>query len=234
MNPNKIFELGEQICNCLEHCAGVKRDPTEGDFPRGLYLETENTDDSPGTVICGLNPGSALIKEKEYYLSREKICYLDFAEYWKQKIRNLKYFEQSRKLVQGLERKGPILWTDLVKCENESDKVELSFRYHSATFRRCTQKFLFREIKWAPKSWLIVALGWEAYRALMFMFPERQILGVPHPSGSRGLFSPFFENGCLKIGFRNQILDFFKDNPKGTIWINPKSQKSQPIIPQSS
>jgi hypothetical protein len=117
------------------------------------------------------------------------------------------------------------LWTDLVKCENESSEIELSFRHHSATFRHCTSKFLRREIALVPLDWLILCVGWEAYRAIAYMFPDRPTLGVPHPSGSYGHFSPFFEkNGVLKDVFRKTIDDYFSEYPTGNLWIDPKNK----------
>jgi hypothetical protein len=221
MNPSDVTLIGAELCQCRDSCKGIKRDQVSGDFPRGLNFEPGEIGSNVGTVVCGLNPGAASQREKDFILNGGG-TYSALAAFWSS-IQNIPYFDRPRRLIRGLGRMGPILWTDLVKCENESSEVELSFRHHSFTFRHCTSKFLSREIALIPPDWLIVCVGWEAYRGITYMFPERPTLGVPHPSGSYGHFTPFFEeNRVLKELFRKNIESYFSAHPKGTLWVDPK------------
>jgi hypothetical protein len=44
----------------------------------------------------------------------------------------------------------------------------------------------------------------EAYKALAYLYPERTVLGVPHPSGARGKhWDNLFEKDRLKTSVRN-------------------------------
>jgi hypothetical protein len=174
-------------------------------------------------VICGLNPGTAKQAEKDFILENGR-NYAALVKFWHKKIKEIRYFDRPRKLVRGLGRAGPIFWTDVVRCENESKEVSLDFRRHSSTFRRCTSKFLLREMALARQDWLVVCLGWKAYRAVTYMFPNRPTLGVPHPTGPYSRFLLFFDSkGNLKNSFKKQILNYFAKAPNGTLWVDPRS-----------
>ncbi|MFM1793681.1 MAG: hypothetical protein RL642_66, partial [Bacteroidota bacterium] len=57
----KINNLGSILTGCTEYslCKGVINDPSNGIYPRCLYLETENRQiNEIGCVVIGLNPGS--------------------------------------------------------------------------------------------------------------------------------------------------------------------------------
>jgi hypothetical protein len=95
-------------------------------------------------------------------------------------------------LADALGLEGRILWTELAKCESATGKtVPLQ------TLRTCSATFLQRELKAVPEKWPLLAAGRETYKALAYQFPSRTILGVPHPTGSRGDFDALFENGLL-------------------------------------
>jgi hypothetical protein len=144
VNQRDIHRIGERLCQCQEICAGIKRNQRKGDFPRGIIFEVG---EAPGfgTVICGLNPGTAKQAEKDFI------------------------FENGRN------------YAALVK-------------------------------------------GWEAYRAVTYMFPNRPTLGVPHPTGPYSRFLLFFDSkGNLKNSFKKQILKYFAQAPNGTLWVDPRS-----------
>ena len=93
------------------------------------------------------------------------------------------------KLVHALELKGPVLWTELVKCQSEPEVKELPVQ----TLRTCSGEFLRRELERLPENWPLFGVGWEAYKALAYLFSARTVIGVPHPTGSYGHFTALFE-----------------------------------------
>lgn len=44
----------------------------------------------------------------------------------------------------------------------------------------------------------MVAVGADAFRAVAFLEPDRRVLGIPHPTGSRGHFARLFEGDVLR------------------------------------
>ncbi|MGH9364294.1 MAG: hypothetical protein ACRD1B_03385 [Thermoanaerobaculia bacterium] len=43
-----------------------------------------------------------------------------------------------------------------------------------------------RELESVPAEWPLVGVGAEPYKALAYLYPNRAVLGVPHPTGARG------------------------------------------------
>lgn len=60
-----------------------------------------------------------------------------------------------------------------------------------------------------PSDWPLVAVGWEAYKALAYLHPSRVVIGVPHPTASRGQFSKLFEQRKLREEFRLSLDDWW-------------------------
>lgn len=110
------------------------------------------------------------------------------------------------------------MWTDIAKCQNESDEVCLSIEDHPQTFRTCSALFLTKEIDSCPADWPIIAAGREAYRALLYLCPNRALIGIPHPTGAyaNNQFLQLFENGLnLKPTVRSRIKEYFDREPCG-------------------
>lgn len=60
--------------------------------------------------------------------------------------------------------------------------------------RICINKFLKREIELFP-NYTIFALGNRAFEVCSFSFPKHFIVGIPHPTGSRGYFDRLKKKG---------------------------------------
>lgn len=100
---------------------------------------------------------------------------------------------------------GPILWTELVKCES-GDKVVVPgkedpvpfglVKFRETTVRTCRDKHLRAELALCPPEWPIVAAGLEVGDYLQETRNElagpRALVAVPHPTGNRGLFFQIF------------------------------------------
>ena len=52
--------------------------------------------------------------------------------------------------------------------------------------RTCANTFIKKELQYIPKGWSVIVAGREADNAILYMFPERTVIGVPHPTGDRG------------------------------------------------
>jgi hypothetical protein len=215
---NEIAVIGERMVVCGENCAGINRNQVEGILPRCLILETEGRKTSRGSIVCGINPAPAPHREVEFY-RRNGTSYQSLLRWWEEyKLKDIPYYVRLRAFVSELGFEGPILWTDIAKCQNESDDVKLSIKDHPQTFRRCSALFLTKEIERCPPDWPIIAAGSEAYRALLYLCPKRALIGIPHPTGSYAntQFLRLFESGLkLKPEVKSRIHEHFQRESRG-------------------
>ena len=176
-----IAKIGQQMVMCDHKCEGISCDQSNGISPRCLILEFEGRSDGGGCAIVGINPGHASATEIAYY-KQKGAKYEATVQYWKEKIRHHPYYERLRKLTKAFGLNGPILWTELAKCENASG---IKFPPLKA-LRACTGRFLTYELTVVPPEWPLIGIGKEAYQALAYRYPERTVIGVPHPTGAYG------------------------------------------------
>lgn len=194
----KLEELGQGLVKCARGCPGIVCDRTSGRIPRCLYFETDCRLGGRGVAVVGLNPGRSSPEEQQYYLARN-CTYGSVVAWFRESGRkqglNHPYYRHLRKLVDELGLTGPILWTELAKCENATETAGLP---PLQTFRTCTGAFLQRELEMLPHDWPLFGVGAEAYKGLAYRFPNHTVIGVPHPTGSRGQFPALSENGRLR------------------------------------
>jgi len=204
MKPNlkaEIYKIGDLMVKCENKCPGISKDRINGILPRCLILEIDSRLGSIGCAIVGLNPGRSRKRERNYYVINGQ-SYEKVVECWNILIKNVKYYKLLRIIADELRFNRPILWTELVKCETAPNSASPPLQ----TFRNCTKTFLQSELKLIDPKWPIIAVGKEAYKALSYLFPNRIIIGVPHPTGSYGHFSRLFDKNFnlreeLKIPF---------------------------------
>ncbi len=215
-----IYEIGQRLVMCKQNCPGIAVDQRNGILPRCLILQSEGRDRGQGSIIVGINPGPSNEIEQKYY--RKEPSYSQVITYWKD--RNLskdrrphKYYSGLTRLVDSLGFTGQILWTELVKCENESRETRLSFRNYPKTFRICTSLYLQKEIEVTPPDWPVIAVGGDAYSALSFLYTDRMVIGVPHPTGSHGHFGKLFSRGKLKSTIKSQVSNIEKTG--NVVWL---------------
>lgn len=183
-----IHHLGEELVNCPKKCFGIVNERTRGIIPRCLILETIDRDISaPGCIVIGINPGTASIEEMNTFRLHPK--YDEFLSLWESKNSKWKYYPRLRNLINQIGIKGPILWTELVKCQSvkcqSNDKKQA---LPMDTYRTCMGAFLNMEIKKSPPIWPLIGVGKDPYLALSYSYTNRLVIGVPHPTGSRGQF----------------------------------------------
>lgn len=215
----RILKLGERLVVCELSCADIVCDRSSGQIPRCLIIEeTSRAGDTRGAAVIGLNPGSSSDEERQYYMDRN--CTYASVVSWScesgcKRGLDSRYYRRLRELIDALNLTGPILWTELAKCESKRGVVELPLQ----TFRTCTDKFLQYEIESLPVNWPLFAVGKEAYRGLAYRFPARTVIGVPHPTGSRGQFHALFENSKLRESVLRKIEAVLSATGQ-TVWIS--------------
>lgn len=188
--------IGRELVQCSRQCEGVRCNRRTGHIPRCLFLETDGRSGRRGSVIVGLNPGHASDSERTYYLERH--CTFDaVTSRFEKRTKDGKshpYYRYLRRLVDCLDLDGPILWTELAHCETKPHVTKLS----SQTLHTCTSAFLVREVAPLPRGWPLIAVGRDALKFLPDRFPDRTVIGTPHPTGSRGHFHALFRNRTLR------------------------------------
>ena len=183
-----IDGLAGELIGCRDPCAGISRDQDKGIIPRSLYLERPGAK-GRGCFAVGLNPGRSSAQER--YLYAQRGVTLPVVNEYRAGIADIPYFRGPRAVIDQLRLTGPILWSNLAKCENPKDRRGLP---PLQTLRHCTQRFLRRELAAIPSDWVVLGIGWEAYRALAYLVPERVIIGIPHPTGAAPNFRRMFED----------------------------------------
>ncbi|MBU2574080.1 MAG: hypothetical protein KKH28_08405 [Elusimicrobia bacterium] len=172
-----IDRIGQKMVVCNQKCKGMSC----GVLPRCLILESAGRSGKGGCVMVGINPGHARAAEIAYY-KKEGAKYETTVQYWHDAITPHPYYERLRKLTKAFGLNGPILWTELAKCENAAG---IKFPPLKA-LRACTGRFLTEELKAIPLEWPLFGIGCEAYKALAYLYPARTVIGVPHPTGAYG------------------------------------------------
>lgn len=188
----RIDEIGERMFSCKLKCKGIRNEPEKGSIPRLLFLENPEGLKEPTCIIVGINPGSLKEDERSDYLQayeQKKLTYGYVKGIFEKKIKEAEYYKSLRKLVKELGLGRAILWTELCKCENKTKR-----KPPLQTFRMCMKNFLREELELFPKTPIIVA-GKQAFEVLSCMFPDRFVIGVPHPTGkySNSKFDQLFD-----------------------------------------
>jgi len=221
---NKISKIAQQIINCDKNCDGVYSNLKEGVIPRGLILETEGRkSNAKGCIVIGINPGKASKFEKNYYrekyienkgsINYENLLFL-WENGWKNKkpVKNCQYFQKLRKISNGLGLKGPIIWTNLAKCQNQDPPLQ--------TIRTCVGTYLKKELELFPSDWPIIAAGREPYILSACLCPNHIIIGVTHPSERSGRFDDFFdEDNILYKKFQINLNKLWDGKRGEAIWL---------------
>jgi len=197
-----IYKIGEDMVKNHPQYSDVVYDPKNGIVPRCLIYEEEEGHvlPVPGSVIIGINPGHATKWEREFY-KKHGPTYEATLKCWDEKIKNHPYYVRGRALVDSIGLHGPILWTELVKCESLPDNTVLSVQ----TIRDSINRYLFKELEVIPKNWPLIAVGSEVFKILGYRFPERTVIGIPHITGSYGQFHKLFSKNKLNPKAEKQL-----------------------------
>src|SRR6266540_3281204 len=138
-----VTRIGQRMVACDHECGGISCDQARGLLPRCLILESRPG--ASGCAVVGINPGHAKQREIDYYNS-EGATYRSVVQYWHERITSVPYYERLRTLATSFGFDGPLLWTELAKCENAPETRSPPL----ATLRACTGRFLTHELKAIP------------------------------------------------------------------------------------
>lgn len=203
-----INRLGNEMVNCKLHCDKIENNPEFGAIPRGLYLETKNRSTGKGIIVVGMNPGKIQKNDNGEYsaILRKASSYENYKSAFETYVlyKN-SYHNRIRQIIDALNFNGPILWTEIVKCQSENNG-ELP----ATTIRTCVHRFLKKEVELLD--YPILALGDKAYNTCLLIFPERKVIGCSHPSGANVSFPGFFKNLISKKNKVMLHLDKLKDD----------------------
>ncbi len=213
-----IDRLGAELVMCADSCAAIWRDQSEGILPRTLFLERPEAT-GRGCLAVGLNPGTSSARERAFYHDSE-ITY-DRVKAYRTSIAHFPYFARARSIIDQLELSGPIIWSNLAKCENESGRKRLP---PLQTLRHCARRFLTRELAATPSDWAILGIGWEAYRAVAYLVPDRTVIGIPHPTGGYRDFRKMLDKGQLRKEIKDRASRGLCRPDPGAVWLG--SEKS--------
>lgn len=176
-----INKLGKKLVKCDLNCEGINNNPKLGIIPRCLIQEPRPGKNS--CIVVGLNPGKCKDEEKKHYV-KNGIKYASVLGYFfKEGLKDVHYYKETRKLITMLGFDGDILWTELIKCECSDKNIDIPIQ----TFKICINKFLLEEIKLFKCS-TIFALGNVAFNYCALIFQNHFIVGLPHPK-SYGYFN---------------------------------------------
>ena len=240
---NKIEKIGISMpfCENYDICRGINFSTEQGVYPRCLHLETEGRDlNEIGCVVIGLNPGTIMdkkngigYKEREHFRNlgfnrdsleleqNRRTVFQEQASYFKSHTKsNVVYYRRINALLSFLEIKGPILWTELVKCECPSSSDGLI----KSTVHKCATKYLFKELDAVPNDWIVFALGDEIYRYLLLR-ESINLVGLPHPSQMHGKVN---KESSLKMDIKNLMMPDDDEKSKFT-----RTKKEIRIITQN-
>ena len=192
-------------------------EPQQGIYPRCFYPEI--TDKKSGYfdyVVIGINPGTASKLEQafvKYIKIRDShFGFEDIKTVAKPIMESAPYYTWVRTFLERYSNKKSlnILWTELVKCQNELDSNKSKKPLDRTTEKRCFEKFLRREIRIfakCRKQPVLVLLG---SRVFWFIrqyvnksnsgrkeFDQFLYLALYHSSGSRK-FHSYFRDGNLE------------------------------------
>jgi hypothetical protein len=210
----EIRSIGADLVRCNERCAGIHHDIEEGILPRCLLFERAGRNER-GCFSAGINPGRSRRRERAFYM-QTGARYDALIDFWDKEIKDVPYYRRLRQLVNAMGISGPIIWSDLAKCENAPDVEGL---IPLQTLRTCSGRFLRRELEIVPADWPVIAVGTEAYKALAYLEPRRTVIGVPHPTGSRGNYFALFENSGLKSNVARHAKMALESEVPIAIWL---------------
>jgi hypothetical protein len=212
---SSIEQIGLELVTCSQDCSGVRRDQSAGCLPRCLVFERANRPGDRGSAIVGINPGRASREEEAFYRARAGAYESVVAWFATLGVKH-PYYTRLRRLADQCGLSGPILWTELAKCENEP---ALKGLLPLSTLRECTGRFLNRELALLPPHWPVLAVGAEAFKALAYLYPKRTVIGVPHPTGAYGHFPRLFSEGTLLAHVQQQANEALRSQRPQVLWL---------------
>lgn len=216
----EVARIGRRMVKCSVGCPGIECNQRKGVLPRCLFWECGRVVTS-GCAVIGINPGRAKPDQMEYY-RKVGATYKATVQYWEHNIKTRHpYYVRTRDLIRSLGLNGPILWSELAKCQTEPGMDGLP---PLETLRTCSGRFLQKELAMIPR-WPLVGLGREAFKALAYLYPNRTVIGVPHPTGAYGnKFTALYRGRELQNN-RRKVRNALTGLPGRLLWLSHHERK---------
>jgi hypothetical protein len=213
----RIQEIGEEMVASYQPRPDVLLDKQQGIIPRCLIFDQDRDAQGQGSIVVGVNPGTSSEEERKFY--RDKGCSYDSVlTFWRDSVRkSSRYYKLLMDFLDQAGFKGPILWTELVKCESRKDTI-LSIE----TIRKDINRYLFKEIdEQLLADWPLIAVGRQAYEILAYKFSERQVIGIPHPTSSHGQFAALFPSTkVIEVNAKNKLDELLRSRAPVAVWFS--------------
>ncbi|MCL5775112.1 MAG: hypothetical protein M1333_02775 [Patescibacteria group bacterium] len=185
----------------------IDYNPEKGIIARCLYYE-ENGRKGKSVIIVGMNPGRAKPEETNYFKNKENRNYPAGVRYWEQNRKDyINFYGPLRDLADKADLTGPILWTELVKCQSRKNAKALSLN----TIRYSISNYLCKEIAAMPDNTPLIAVGNHAFELLAYVYPNRKIIGIPHPSKGNFGYHYAYQKGKV---ISSQLIQLIKQHLK--------------------
>jgi hypothetical protein len=219
-----IDRLGVELVRCTDGCSGIRQEQTAGFVPRLLILDRPDAK-GRGCLAIGFNPGRSDQAERDFYL-KSSISYKRLKKYWLT-ITTIDYVARTRQLIDQIGLTGPIIWSNVAKCEKAAGRSELP---PMQTMRHCASRFLCRELELAPHDWAVLAIGSGAYDALSYLAMTRTIIGIPHTTGGGGVdFNKMFgTDGLLQKDIKKRARQALKATEPIAVWLGTNKREAAP------
>ncbi|MEK7310231.1 MAG: hypothetical protein AAB038_05380 [Planctomycetota bacterium] len=185
----KIRQIGNRLVKCKKQCEGVKHNLKKGIIPRCLWFDTFKSKNNKGCIVIGINPGIPKNEDERDFYKSKFTLYDKHLEWLKDRTYVYNkgesgYYTKLVNFIRSVGIKGPIHWTDLVKCQFKRKGRKLPPK---DTISICTGKFLMKELKIIPRKWPIIAVATSVFKQVKNNH-EHSVIGIPHPTGSHGDF----------------------------------------------
>ncbi len=176
----QIAVIGQRMMDdkTWQSFSDIDYQPEQGIIARCLYYEIDGRK-GKSAIIVGMNPGRARPEETIYFTDKANRNYPAAVRYWELNRKDyINFYGPLRDLADKTGLTGPILWTELVKCQSNKNVKALSLN----TIRYSISNYLSKEISLIPENTPLIAVGNHAFELLAYVYPNRKIIGVPHPS----------------------------------------------------
>jgi len=190
----EMVRAGKESMRCERKCEDVRKSAEEGFFPRHTMISgSAGSEDKIGCVIISLAPPKASARDQKSLVATRS--YEEALKQCRSRVESSALYSKLDVFRNELGLEGSAVWTTLCKCERIKGK-ELP----SETIQACAESHLAKELELVDKSVPIIALGNRVFNAARQNFPNRFVLNVPSPDGSRSDFQKTMDNKKL-LGF---------------------------------
>jgi uracil-DNA glycosylase len=184
----ELLRLGPESIQCRRKCEGVRNSPEEASLPWQAMVLGQS--DEVSCVIVGLAPPRTASRNQRLLVTARD--QEEMLGYRRSRVESSAFYSRLDAFRRELELDGAAIWTTV--CKSERIKGQ---KLPPETVQTCAESYLARELELVDKSVPIVAVGNRVFDTVRQYFPDRFVLNVPSPEGSRGDFQKTLDNKKL-------------------------------------